>query len=532
MSQYSDRSFSDFHNIHDVDEGEISWDEDDIKSEDGDVRPPPLQPSPRNVRSTPKRQSPRDTGPEPQFVMPSIGGNSQPRQRTGVRKTSQAEPLRDPRSRTISARSTPKRAKFRDDVDRDTIPFADRILGVFLGLFGGLFEILRDTVKLLKTPISYGLAFYLLMVLTQLASNLFTNSIYAALSPVCRVPGVGFLNLPICRPYGSNTPTLPGGAVPDPEFDSLMNVQGQFETIMEETSISLTLPADMKRSETYLRDLRQVVRFSTLPSKNELMHEFDGFIETARIASYDLQKFHSHVGRGVDIVLSTARWTSRVLDDISRDDQQQRGLIPAFISDTLLAPFKPLKFTEARALDQYIQHSHVISGEIEKLVEEAQTLLHVLQNLEDRLEVIHAVALRDNIHVQDKRDEILADIWTHFGLNKAKQRKLDTQMNLLRHVSEYRKLAIKHVANTIVKLQEMGTELEELRTRVGSAAVLKEAGMTHVPLSVHIENIQLGVERLEIGRQKVRELEQKHTRRILDRNEADAAAGEIKFIDS
>jgi hypothetical protein len=31
--------------------------------------------------------------------------------------------------------------------------------------------------------------------------------------------------------------------------------------------------------------------------RNELVLEFDGFVETARIASYDLQKFNSHVGR-------------------------------------------------------------------------------------------------------------------------------------------------------------------------------------------------------------------------------------------
>ena len=37
--------------------------------------------------------------------------------------------------------------------------------------------------------------------------------------------------------------------------------------------------------------------------RNELVLEFDGFIETARIASYDLQKFNSHVGRVRHILL-------------------------------------------------------------------------------------------------------------------------------------------------------------------------------------------------------------------------------------
>ena len=97
----------------------------------------------------------------------------------------------------------------------------------------------------------------------------------------------------------------------------------------------------------------------TFICRNELVLEFDGFIETARIASYDLQKFNSHVGRAVDSVIATTRWTTRVLDGIQEKNALQ-GSISSFINDKLLAPFQPLKFTENILLDQYIQHTRIV----------------------------------------------------------------------------------------------------------------------------------------------------------------------------
>lgn len=534
MSQKSERGIDDSWIANDIDDGDISWTGESTSSYEDDVKIATPESSPRIAQSVSSEVVfPTFVGPD--LIMPSIGetGN-QPRQRVTTRKQDvRTTPARDTKSRTISARSTPTRstpAHSRQPPDSPGI--GDHLSTAAENTVGWLLDLIGQTLSWLKTPISLVLAAWLLTGFIMMTWNLFTSSISNAFSPICRVPGVGLLNLPICRsPFGDDQRQLPAGATPEPEFDALMTVQSQFETIMSDTATGVSLPMDMKRSETSIRDLRQVVAFSHLPSRHELMYEFDGFVETARIASYDLQKFNSHVGRGVDIVLSTARWTQRVLDDIDHQ-QSERGLLPAFISDTLLAPFQPLKFTESRLLDQYIKHTHVISEEIESLIDEAQTLLQVLQNLEDRLEVIHSISLRDNVQIQGTKDEILGQIWTQLGGNRAKKGKVDTQLRLLGRVSEYRKVAFAHVANTIVKLQGMGAELEELRTRVGSAEALRDAGVRHVPLSVHIENIQLGVERLEIGRERAREVERGHTRRVLDNAEHLEAARDIKYLSS
>lgn len=251
--------------------------------------------------------------------------------------------------------------------------------------------------------------------------------------------------------------------------------------------------------------------------RNELVLEFDGFIETARIASYDLQKFNSHVGRSVDSVIATTKWTTRVLDNIQAQDAG-RGVVNAFINDKLLAPFQPIKFTEKTVLDQYIKHTHIVEEEISRLIGEAQALLLVLQNLENRLDVIKDIAERNNVDTSAKREEVLAQLWTMVGGNRGKLSKMDRQINLLQQVNIYQKQAFAHVAATLIRLQKMGADLEDLRERVGAPELLQDR---NIPLSVHIDQIQLGVERLEQGRRNARKLEDDHIKENLERGKFD-----------
>jgi hypothetical protein len=119
------------------------------------------------------------------------------------------------------------------------------------------------------------------------------------------------------------------------------------------------------------------------------------------------------------------------------------------------------------------------------------------------------------------------------GGNRQQLAKYNKQLNLLRHVGEYRKIAFAHVSATVLKLQAMGAELEELRTRVGAAEFQKDVGK-EVPLEVHIESIRMGVARLEEGREKAREVERGHVRRVLDTADTGRLEGafERKMLDA
>ena len=464
---------------------------------------------------------------EPELIMPSIHEGQV--EGSWVSTNVRSKAVASPKKRTSKAPKSSPHEISRSGVSQardiqnpqssksiDVEHISDKVHS-FLGYLADWFiDVIGGALKALRKPISWLIALYLFVGLLVMVRNILTRSIYSALSPVCRIPGVSMFGLSVCRaPLPPGHQDSPNALV---EFEQLMDVHGQFEEVLEASAAGISLPLDMKRSETSIRDLRQIVRFSHLNSKQEMTLELDGFIDTARAASYDLQKFNSHVGRAVDNVLATARWTQRVLDDIAIKSSN-RGLMPAFVQDKFLAPFQPLKFTENVLLNQYIEHTRIVSDEIEALIVEAQALLYVLQNLEDRLDVIHGIALRDNIHAQGQKDEILSQLWTLLGGNRAALGKFNSQLKLLRQVGEYRKVAWAHVSGTIIRLQAMGAELEELRERVGSAELLKDR--KEIPLSVHLESIRLGVERLERGREASRELEKSHLNRVLDRGGKD-----------
>lgn len=141
----------------------------------------------------------------------------------------------------------------------------------------------------------------------------------------------------------------------------------------------------------------------------------------------------------------------------------------------------------------------------------------VLANLEDRLEIIHGIATRDNIHASTQKEAVLSELWTMLGGNKHKLSKMDKTLSLLQQVSFYRKSAYAHVSGTIVKLQAIGAGIEDLRERVGGVGTAS----ARVPLSVHIENINRGVERLEEGRMEARKKENEYIRQTLDRGQVE-----------
>lgn len=478
-------------------------------------------------RSTTKKPT---SAAEPELIMPSIHedglGESwavedKPRRRVSkaVTRTSnsvvpvKAEDVGTP-ERQRPPKIVPSTSKKRS---KSSTPMSDHATTFLLKPAGSwIYDVLGNTLHKIKTPLSYLLAIWIFLGLVAILRNLVTNSIYSALSPICRIPGSSLLSLPMCRHQSTVSPSAPQTSDPPPvQFDRLMTVQSQFESILQEAAGGVSLPFEMKSSEASIRNLRQVVRYSSLRSKNELVLEFDGFVETAQIASFDLQKFNSHVGRGVDNILATARWTKRLLDGIAITDSS-RGTISSFLNDKILAPFQPVRFTEGIVLDHYIRHTRLVEEEIKRLILEAQALLLTLVNLEDRLDAIHGIVVRDDIHAQLSKTEILSHLWTKLGGNRSKLGKFNSQLHLLGQVNTYRESAIAHVSGTLIKLQAMGAELGELQERVGGVEFL-DVGKGGVPLSVHIENIELGVERLEQGRNRAAGVQSEELRRVMNK---------------
>lgn len=374
-------------------------------------------------------------------------------------------------------------------------------------------DVVGRVLQKCKPLIAYAVFVYLISAVLIFGSGFLTNSINNALSPFCRIPGVTYFFHPSFCPTRT-TPEVAGPA----EFDKLVQVQSAFDDVLVASSNGVNLPLDMKRSEASIRDLRHVVEYSNLPSRNELVYEFGGFIDTARQASGDLSRFNSRIGRAVDNILSTNRWTLNVMDGVSAEEAGRGSLSRFFHSNlNIFAPFQPVQLSRDLLLDQYLRHTNAVEEQILKLISEAQALLGVLENLDDRLDVIAGIATRDGVVAQTNREEIFAFLWTKLGGNRATVKRLDNQIQLLQDVGNYRRIAWAHVTATIVKLQAIRDNLEDLRERV---AAPETVGVEKVPLEVHIQSINLGIERLEQQREASRNVEAEARARILSRAES------------
>ena len=434
-----------------------------------------------------------------EFVMPtpeSSGYLETPPTRTtrqSPRPAVRASAIRKsaPIKRATPAAQPPKRKASKtttQDASPDYVHYVWR--NAVLPLLKYVLSVFSIAAHALKPLLGYTLIVLVMAAGIGIAKTMVVHSVSNALSPLCNIPGAGFFNLPFCDINDRRGPV---------EFDKLVITQSNFEDILEASVHQAALPLAMKNSELSIRDLRTVVRHSSLGSRNELVNEFDGFIETARQASDGLSQFNSRISRALDGILSANRWTMKVLQGIEAAPDSE-GIIPRFFSQYLSLAV-PQQSTQDIIYDQYIRHTSEVEEQIQICILEANTLLEVLENLDDRLHQIQDIAHREDLKVGDAKAELLGLLWTKLGGNRGPLAKQEQQLATLNDVGRYRKTAMQHVISTLVKLKDIENNLSQLRDDVAAPTIVDRERM---PLEMHIDLISSAVDRLQTVRDEGR----------------------------
>lgn len=351
----------------------------------------------------------------------------------------------------------------------------------------------------------FGLALAVLMLVfgIQFALGSLRSGLTAALSPVCLIPGSSYV-VPFCATLTHDDPRA--------DFEALMDVQTGVEELLDASKDTSTLPSTIKDSEIAIRDLRTLVRHSRLPSRHQLDLEFENFVLTANEASMDLSRYNSRIGATMDRIIATNTWTMAVLEGIS-EKEAATGAVDR-IYGALTRPFIGASPTlQQRVFDQYLLHVTKNKEEISKLIETAVALLSVLQNLDERLDTIYQIATNDDTTITKNQEELLAQLWTKLGGNSSKVKAHTKQLHLLKNISAYRKKALMHVSETLLKLREIQAELENLREGVAAPEVL--GWRDELPMTYHLDLIEKGVERLRRARGESIRIEGETYRRMV-----------------
>ncbi|KAK8143718.1 hypothetical protein G3M48_006840 [Beauveria asiatica] len=482
--------------------------------------------------------------PDPEFRMPSVDFNSS-RKSSGqssrtLRQAMMSSSPRDSESTAVRRRgytsqSSPvKRRSTRQRADHDEYGTHHReqnsdepsIPSISSGIARWAVAVIGLAFQYAKRPLAFLLAVYLFCGAIIMTQNMLQRSIYVSLSPVCRLPGASLLNLPFCADTtGRDAPDMLTNPV---EFDDLMSVQAKFENVLEKSVDGASLPLEMKRSEASLRDLRTLVKHSDIQARDELLFELDGFVDTARQSAADLQRFNTHVGSAVDAVITINRWTARYIDSLAplsdnNGASSSTSLSLITWSGWLFTPFQPAEqvFSERILRDKYIEHMTLVSERIAALILEAQAVLRLLTKAEDHLSLIYDVSSRSAATLSSHRDEILWNVWTLVGGNARRLSHLTRQLALLKKVDAQRDSAVVQVSALVLELEAIQAGLGDLRDRVAEPGVLRDAAspaVASLPLTIHIETIDRGVERLEAARRRIRAAEDDRVREALARS--------------
>jgi hypothetical protein len=244
-------------------------------------------------------------------------------------------------------------------------------------------------------------------------------------------------------------------------------------------------------AEIPLLELRDLIKFqSQLPSKPDLIFQFESFVKLARTTSADLSTFNSHVGGAVDKIISMNRHTLRVLNAVR--EQPNAGLV-SYLS-SLLPGASMGKLTSDGVITQYLKHAETVEAQTDALVLEGEALQLSLEHMDVQLDDIRETANHDAASLASSKEELFRQLWTYLGFNAKERKKLDRNIAITDRLRSTRADAARVVKLTLHELRRLKSGIVDLRARV--VGPRWRGSMDEMEIEEHIRYVQDGLARL------------------------------------
>ncbi|KAH8831631.1 hypothetical protein DL96DRAFT_1778824 [Flagelloscypha sp. PMI_526] len=259
---------------------------------------------------------------------------------------------------------------------------------------------------------------------------------------------------------------------------------------------------EIKRGEMAAADLASLVQFSDLTSKTLLATSLREFVHDAK-----------STGRGPP----TAQLEDR------RSGRQYHGRLTTMLFRPLpaveqeptalesIVPWIARKRRNQIVTSAFTASMDTMNQELKRLILEAEANLVTLGVLEEKLSNIHELVHREESSVESAKDDLLSQLWTILGGNRRELKGFNDNLRLLKDLSMYRQKARAHVAGALTTLNGMQADMEDLRERVSAP----ELAGSSIPIQVHMNSIQSGLDRLKQGRIDAKNREQDTLNQIL-----------------
>ncbi|KAF8581128.1 hypothetical protein K439DRAFT_1355017 [Ramaria rubella] len=374
----------------------------------------------------------------------------------------------------------------------------------FTALYG--IDIFRLALDWLRKPLALILVVYILATITSLLYETVSMTLYSSIiPPLCHLPGVSHLAPRLCpsppsQPQNEAVSITGSGLhiTRQADYPRLVNIQSAtFEQLLDDSVGGAGLALEIKKAEMATSDLTALVRLSCFPNKDKMAETLDTFVEDARRTARGLQRFSAKVGGAVDEIIAVNDYALRQIEIAVSANSS-----PGFWQNTIV-PF----FSRRDSLDvlttSFTEAMIVLEAELHTLIMAAEASLHDLDSLEELLRVLYTIVAREDASLSTSKQELLSNLWTILGGNRAAIRSYDSHLKLLGGLAEYRRQALAHVVGALQTLQAMSAELENLRDRVSRPVLSGDI----IPLEVHVRSIRGGLNSLTEGRLKAKKIE-------------------------
>ncbi|KAF8070165.1 hypothetical protein FPV67DRAFT_1414070 [Lyophyllum atratum] len=279
------------------------------------------------------------------------------------------------------------------------------------------------------------------------------------------------------------------------DFPTLMMVQSAIaETFAGDIPVASDLALQITKAELATSDLIAAVRYSTLTTAEHLADSLTAFVRDAVVVGDSLQDLDAKAMGAIDSIIGINVWALQTIEHAKSANSGAMSSLAAWWTKKTTKEVINENFNEAMTAQSTILFHLIV------LAEHSQGKL---KRMKEQLQAIRDSARKENIHLTREEGELLASIWPKVGSKRRDLDRFATNLELLANLERYTDVAKLHIAQALLNLKAMQSQMKDLRSKVSQPEI---AG-TSIPVDVHIRTIMDGIHRMKEGRIRARERE-------------------------
>ncbi|KAH6721041.1 hypothetical protein BKA61DRAFT_665800 [Leptodontidium sp. MPI-SDFR-AT-0119] len=368
-------------------------------------------------------------------------------------------------------------------------------------------RLLGRTLDSLMTLLCFALYYTVFCGLLALVALFLTGLLLTVANSIACRPPIPSRVLPFCDVPISTTSHF--------ELESLDKLQQRLGEIQEASAEGVTLPVLMKSGQSAIRELAINVELSDLPFKEKIGDTLREFHMRAHTAGDNLRTLNSYLDRTMDSIVITNMCTARALGNIVQQQEidSNSGAITLLLNKGMTIFDSPKLSTEEEVKFQYFEHLSRVTEDINLLIKKAEISVADFEGLEKLLWSVTSLGKEEVIGIKQSKARASKKISAIFGFNWEQMEGLEEQSKVVLELLEQRDVAFATTLRVLEHLRDIKAGLEELRDRVTMPG---RPQAQRVPLSVQIDTIHRGIERLERVRERTLEKKDRYWQQIRD----------------